>query len=242
MAHRVNPYVWCGWENCFRFLKWPTLEFLFRHNSSVSMTAATIQATSPPLYTPLIPYTRSWSFFWIPLQLTVSLKMIDTCRSSLWWKHLHEFSTGKYWQLSILARSGAISVPVYSAPAKQSNPAATVKMIAETICRFKWKGLGDAKQVQTQSTNPLLNEIFVLVISDSQLLLVTAYFPGYGDSGSDLRPSKYSTSPNVRQKALKLFCKERFQSCGQHPSRFIEKKGSVHLRKDINFHRTGLAH
>lgn len=123
------------------------------------MTAATIQATSPPLYTPLMPYTRSWSFFWIPLQLTVSLKMIDTCRSSLWWKHLHEFSTGKYWQLSILARSGAISVPVYSAPAKQSNPAATVKMIAETICRFKWKGLGDAKQVQTQSTNPLLNGI-----------------------------------------------------------------------------------
>ena len=113
-----------------------TLDRLLRHSNAVSMTAARMQVISPPLYTPHMPYTRSRSLFWIPLQFAVSLKIIDTCRSSLWWKHLHEFSTGKYWQLPIFERRGAISVPVKSAPAKQRNAAATVKIIDETICEL----------------------------------------------------------------------------------------------------------
>ena len=205
-----------------------TLEFLFRHNSSISMTAATIHVASPPLYTPLMPYTRSRSFFWIPLQLAVSLKMIDTCRSSAWWKHLHEFSTGKYWQLFIFARSGATSVPVYSAPAKQSNPAATVKIIAETTYRFKWKKFGISfKEVQT------LQILFSMEFSPGyeQFAISSLNFPGYGDSGFDFR-SRYPASDktgshDARQIYIDLywFIWSVFtDSCDQHPCKWNKRK------------------
>lgn len=127
------------------------LERLLRHSNAVSMTAARMHVISPPLYTPHMPYTRSRSLFWIPLQFAVSLKIIDTCRSSLWWKHLHEFSTGKYWQLPIFERRGAISVPVKSAPAKQRNAAATVKIIDETIRNLH---LGLHINIRWNPTNP----------------------------------------------------------------------------------------
>ena len=223
-----------------------TLEFLFRHNSSISMTAATIHVASPPLYTPLMPYTRSRSFFWIPLQLAVSLKMIDTCRSSAWWKHLHEFSTGKYWQLFIFARSGATSVPVYSAPAKQSNPAATVKIIAETTYRFKWKKFGISfKEVQT------LQILFSMEFSPGyeQFAISSLNFPGYGDSGFDFR-SRYPASDktgsyDARQIYIDLywFIWSVFNdSCDQHPCKCIGTKGSVFIRKEFNSHSFGLVH
>lgn len=140
---KKNTSIWCDREVVICTTIWfnlvwikRTLERLLRHSNAVSMTAARMHVISPPLYTPHMPYTRSRSLFWIPLQFAVSLKIIDTCRSSLWWKHLHEFSTGKYWQLPIFERRGAISVPVKSAPAKQRNAAATVKIIDETICKL----------------------------------------------------------------------------------------------------------